>query len=168
MLLVSFLLTSCNNDVANEAKVDSSEWSGITNENDEKSKIVEKLAKGYTEGNFEIARDYFTPDGTHKVNNDVYTVDEIINGYNFHSLLYDEIQHIDPVLTTVTYNNGEVYTNHWSDWSGKSKITGEVQKNTFHCWWQWDGDNIVATQCYFDTSDIMAETKLYQEQNSQQ
>ena len=68
---------------------------------------------------------------------------------------------------TVKYNNGEVYTNHWSDWSGKSKITGEVQKNTFHCWWQWDGDKIVATQCYFDTSDIMAETKLYQEQNSQ-
>ena len=102
------------------------------------------------------------------MNNDVYTVEEIINGYNFHSLLYDEMQHIDPVITTVKYNNGEVYTNHWSDWSGKSKITGELQKNTFHCWWQWEGDKIVATQCYFDTSDIEAETKLYQEQNSQE
>ena len=157
MLLASFLFVSCNNSV----NVDTSEWSGITNQNDEKSKIVEKLAKGYTDGNFGIAKDYFTPDGEHKVNNDIYTVEEIINGYNFHSLLYDEMQHIDPVITTIKYNNGEVYTNHWSDWSGKSKITGELQKNTFHCWWQWEGDKIVATQCYFDTSDIEAETKCW-------
>ena len=116
MLLASFLFVSCNNSV----NVDTSEWSGITNQNDEKSKIVEKLAKGYTDGDFGIAKDYFTPDGEHKVNNDVYTVEEIINGYNFHSLLYDEMQHIDPVITTIKYNNGEVYTNHWSDWSGKS------------------------------------------------
>ena len=101
-----------------------------------------------------------------QVNNDVYTNEEIIAGYNFHSLLYDEIQHIDPVLTTVEYNNGEVYTNHWSDWSGVSKITGEQQKNTFHCWWQWEGEKIIGTQCYFDTSDIEAEAALYQEQNS--
>ena len=78
------------------------------------------------------------------------------------------MKHIDPVITTVKYNNGEVYTNHWSDWSGKSKITGELQKNTFHCWWQWEGDKIVATQCYFDTSEIEAEAMLYQEQNSQE
>ena len=81
MLLASFLFVSCNNSV----NVDTSEWSGITNQNDEKSKIVEKLAKGYTDGDFGIAKDYFTPDGEHKVNNDVYTVEEIINGYNFHS-----------------------------------------------------------------------------------
>jgi hypothetical protein len=47
------------------------------------------------------------------------------------------------------YNNGEVYTNHWSDWSGTSKITGEVQKNTFHCWWQWEGDKIVSPKCFW-------------------
>ena len=117
-------------------------------------------------GNFGIASEYFSDDAVHMVNNDVYTNEEIIAGYNFHSLLYDEIQHIDPVITTVEYNNGEVYTNHWSDWSGISKITGEQQKNTFHCWWQWEGDKIIGTHCYFDTSDIEAEAVLYQEQNS--
>ena len=163
MLLASFLFVSCNNSV----NVDTSEWSGITNQNDEKSKIVEKLAKGYTDGDFGIAKDYFTPDGEHKVNNDVYTVEEIINGYNFHSLLYDEMQHIDPVITTIKYNNGEVYTNHWSDWSGKSKITGELQKNTFHCWWQWEGDRIISTKCYLDPTELMEEIALYQKKMSE-
>ena len=163
ILIITFLsaiIFSCG------TAVDTSEWSGVTSQSDERTMIVDKLAKGYVAGNFGIASEYFSDDAVHMVNNDVYTNEEIIAGYNFHSLLYDEIQHIDPVLTTVEYNNGEVYTNHWSDWSGVSKITGEQQKNTFHCWWQWEGEKIIGTQCYFDTSDIEAETALYQEQNS--
>ena len=158
--LLSAIFFSCG------TAVDTSEWSGVTSQSDERTMIVDKLAKGYVAGNFGIASEYFSDDAVHMVNNDVYTNEEIIAGYNFHSLLYDEIQHIDPVITTVEYNNGEVYTNHWSDWSGVSKITGEQQKNTFHCWWQWEGDKIIGTQCYFDTSDIEAEAVLYQEQNS--
>ena len=163
LLIITFLsaiIFSCG------TAVDTSEWSGVTSQSDERTMIVDKLAKGYVAGNFGIASEYFSDDAVHMVNNDVYTNEEIIAGYNFHSLLYDEIQHIDPVLTTVEYNNGEVYTNHWSDWSGVSKITGEQQKNTFHCWWQWEGEKIIGTQCYFDTSDIEAEAALYQEQNS--
>ena len=163
ILIITFLsaiILSCG------TAVDTSEWSGVTSQSDKRTMIVDKLAKGYVAGNFGIASEYFSDDAVHMVNNDVYTNEEIIAGYNFHSLLYDEIQHIDPVLTTVEYNNGEVYTNHWSDWSGVSKITGEQQKNTFHCWWQWEGEKIIGTQCYFDTSDIEAEAALYQEQNS--
>ena len=163
ILIITFLsaiIFSCG------TAVDTSEWSGVTSQSDKRTMIVDKLAKGYVAGNFGIASEYFSDDAVHMVNNDVYTNEEIIAGYNFHSLLYDEIQHIDPVLTTVEYNNGEVYTNHWSDWSGVSKITGEQQKNTFHCWWQWEGEKIIGTQCYFDTSDIEAEAALYQEQNS--
>ena len=163
LLIITFLsaiIFSCG------TAVDTSEWSGVTSQSDERTMIVDKLAKGYVAGNFGIASEYFSDDAVHMVNNDVYTNEEIIAGYNFHSLLYDEIQHIDPVLTTVEYNNGEVYTNHWSDWSGVSKITGEQQKNTFHCWWQWEGEKNIGTHCYFDTSDIEAEAALYQEQNS--
>ena len=163
LLIITFLsaiIFSCG------TAVDTSEWSGVTSQSDERTMIVDKLAKGYVAGNFGIASEYFSDDAVHMVNNDVYTNEEIIAGYNFHSLLYYEIQHIDPVITTVEYNNGEVYTNHWSDWSGVSKITGEQQKNTFHCWWQWEGEKIICTQCYFDTSDIEAEAALYQEQNS--
>ena len=62
------------------------------------------------------------------------------------------------------YKSHEIQLNMYAELL--SKITGEEQKNTFHCWWQWEGNKIIATQCYFDTSDIEAETALYQEQNS--
>ena len=98
-------------------------------------KIIENLAKAYTEGNFDMAKDYFAEDGVHYVNNDEYTNDEIIAGYNFHSLLYDEMEHLTPWVTTMYYNDGSIYTNQWAEWTGKSKITGEGQKNNFHFWW---------------------------------
>ena len=87
-------------------------------QSDEKSEAVRKLAQGYQDGNFEIAREYFTPDGKHYFKNIEYTTDEIIDGYNFHSVLYDNLKHVNPMITTMYYNNGEVYTNHWLDWSG--------------------------------------------------
>ena len=162
-LSIAFLVLSCQG-----VKIDPSPMSGTINQGDEKTAIVKKLAQAYQDGNFDIAKEYFTADGLHYFNNIEYTAEEIIDGYNFHSILFDDLKHIEPHITTMYYNNGDVFTNHWSDWSGKSKITGEVQKNTFHCWWQWEGDKIVATQCYFDTSDIEAEAMLYQEQNSQE
>ena len=62
---------------------DISQLNGIINQNDDKSKIVEKLADSYLQGDFDIARDYFDPDGKHYFNNLVYDVNGIIEGYNF-------------------------------------------------------------------------------------
>ena len=64
------------------------------------------------------------------------------------------MEHLTPWVTTMYYNDGSIYTNQWAEWTEKSKITGEVQTNNFHCWWKWEGDKIVSTACYFDTTDI--------------
>ena len=118
---VLLALTSCQNNKL----TDNSDWAGFSTQNDEKTKIVEKLAKGYERGEFEIAREYFSPDSKHMVNMQVFNVDQIIDGYNFHSVLYDKIKHIDPVVHTTKYNNDSIFTNQWANWSGTSKITGE-------------------------------------------
>ena len=142
-LSIAFLVLSCQG-----VKIDPSPMSGTINQGDEKTAIVKKLAQAYQDGNFDIAKEYFIADGLHYFNNIEYTAEEIIDGYNFHSILYDDLKHIEPYITTMYYNNGDVFTNHWSDWSGKSKITGKVQKNTFHCCWQWERDKIISTKCF--------------------
>ena len=157
LLVLTLFFISCQNNTQ-----DTSPWSGRIDENDEKTAVVKKLAQAYQDGNFDIAKEYFTEDGIHFFNNIEYTTDQIIEGYNFHSVLYDDLKHVDPMITTMYYNNGEVYTNHWSGWTGKSKITGEVQNNTFHCWWQWEGNKIVSTKCYLDPTELMEEIALYQ------
>ena len=159
-LSIFLFFTSCG-----DIPFDTSERGGVMMATDDKTIIIENLAKAYTEGNFDMAKDYFAEGGVHYVNNDEYTNDEVIAGYNFHSLLYDEMEHLTPWVTTMYYNDGSIYTNQWAEWTGKSKITGEVQTNNFHCWWKWEGDKIVSTACYFDTTDIDKEAALYAEQS---
>ena len=161
--ILFFCLTVVYISCQNNQTIDNSDWAGFSTQNDERTKIVEKLAKGYERGEFEIAREYFSPDSKHMVNMQVFNVDQIIEGYNFHSVLYDKIQHIDPVVHTTKYNNDSIFTNQWANWSGISKITGEELKLTFHCWWKWEGDKIVQTQCYFETADLLKEAALYAE-----
>ena len=61
------------------------------------------------------------------------------------------------------YKNGQVFTNQWARWTGKSKISGDEYQIFFYCARQWDDDKIMGTSCYFDTSVFENETKLYQE-----
>ena len=61
------------------------------------------------------------------------------------------------------YNNNLVFTNQWSGWSATSKISGEKHELKFYCAWQWEGDKIVGTECFFDTTIIQKEMALYQE-----
>ena len=49
---------------------DTSERGGVMMATDDKTIIIESLAKAYTEGNFDMAKDYFAEGGVHYVNND--------------------------------------------------------------------------------------------------
>ena len=62
-LTLSLLFTYCQNTT-----IDSGPLSGIINENDEKTTIIKKLAQAYQDGNFDLAREYFTEDGVHYFN----------------------------------------------------------------------------------------------------
>lgn len=159
LILTLILISSCQEkSVKNDAPL-----SGIIDQENEKTIIVEKLAQGYVDGKFEVAEAYFTEDGIHRVNDAEYSTEEIIAGYNFHSVLFDNIKHNDPWVTTMIYNNGQVFTNQWARWTGTSKISGDEYQVFFYCAWQWDNDKIIGTTCYFDTTVFENETKLYQE-----
>ena len=74
ILIITFLsaiILSCG------TAVDTSEWSGVTSQSDERTMIVDKLAKGYVAGNFGIASEYFSDDAVHMVNNENSIIREI-------------------------------------------------------------------------------------------
>ena len=100
-------------------------YSGFVQDNDDKSEIVVKLADSYLAGNFDIAREYFTPDGKHLFNNLEFDVDGIIEGYNSHSLIFKDIKHNDREVYTGYFTDGSVETFHDFNWSATSIITGK-------------------------------------------
>lgn len=160
-LIVALIIFSCQY----ESNKDISPLSGIINENDNKSKIVEKLADSYLQGNFDIARDYFDPEGKHYFNNLVYDVNGIIEGYNFHSVLFTDIKHNNRDIYTSYFNNGKIVTYHDFLWTANSKLSGKSYNYPCHCRWEWKNEKIISTICYVDPTGIFYEVNLYQEKN---
>ena len=160
-LLTGLIILACQDN----SKKDTSPLSGIINEKDEKSKIIEKLADSYLQGNFDIAKEYFAPDGKHYFNNLEYDVNGIIEGYNFHSVLFTEIKHNNRDIYTSYFNNGKVVTYHDFLWTANSKLSGKSYSYPCHCRWEWENDRISSTICYVDPTGIFYEINLYQEKN---
>ena len=154
ILLTTFSLTSCN---LNES------FKGFIQDDDVKSEIIVNLADSYLAGNFDMARDYFTPDGKHYFNNLEFDVDGIIDGYNSHSLIFKDIKHNDREVYTATFTNGTVETFHDFDWSATSILTGKEYSYPCHCRWVWEDDKIVSTTCYVDPAAIFEEATIYAE-----
>lgn len=138
---------------------------GIVQNDDDKSVIIETLADSYLAGDFNKAREYFTADSKHYFNDLVFDVDGIIEGYNFHSILFDDIKHNDRKIYTGYFSDGSVQTFHDFNWSAKSKISGNEYNYPCHCRWVWEDEKIVETSCLVDPAAIFAEIALYQENN---
>ena len=111
------------------------------------------------------AREYFTTDSKHYFNDLVFDVDGIIEGYNFHSILFDDIKHNNRKIYTGYFADGSVQTFHDFNWSAKSKISGNEYNYPCHCRWVWEDEKIVETICIVDPAAIFAEIALYQENN---
>ena len=160
-LFMSLMFLSCQDN----SKKNTSPLSGIINGDDEKSKIIEKLADSYLQGDFGIAKDYFEPDGKHYFNDLEYDVNGIIEGYNFHSVLFTEIKHNNRDIYTSYFNNGRVVTYHDFLWAANSKLSGKSYSYPCHCRWEWKNNKISSTICYVDPTGIFYEVNLYQEKN---
>ena len=151
---MTFMLISC--DMGDSFK-------GFVQDDDPKSATVVELADSYLAGNFDIAREYFTPDSKHLFNNLEFDVDGIIDGYNSHSLIFKDIKHNDREVYTGYFTDGSVETFHDFIWSATSILTGKEYNYPCHCRWVWEEDKISATTCYVDPTSIFEESAIYAE-----
>jgi hypothetical protein len=159
IITISFLLFSCNQGTV----IDTGDWSGTINANSDESKIITKLSKSYVDGNFEIADEYLADDAVNTVNGVVYSKEEWIAGYKRDHDIFDNIQQNDLNITTMYYNNGRIFTNHWLTWSGTSKITGETNTAEYYGYWEWKDGKVIATGGILDPTWYGAEIMRYLE-----
>ena len=156
LLIIALIFVSCDQTQSN---------AGVIQNDDSKSEVVVKLADSYLAGNFDMAREYFSTDSKHYFNDLEFDVDGIIEGYNSHSLIFNDIKH----------NDRKVYTGYlvmdlfrlFMTLIGQrtSIISGKEYYYPAHCRWVWEGEQIVKTNCYVDPAAIFAEVALYQETN---
>ncbi|MDB3985319.1 hypothetical protein N9420_04440, partial [Flavobacteriaceae bacterium] len=80
-----------------------------------------------------------------------------LDGASAHHNYFDNISNnkVQPYnLTTMRYDNGQVWTLCWFIWTGSGKYTATEAQTLVHYAFRWEGDKIVAAYHFFDPTVI--------------
>ena len=142
LLIIAFLI-SCSSQ-------DTSPMSGKIVQNDEKSKMVTRFMKAYIDNNLSSVKNIFSESVIIQINDVDVSFDELNTGFSNGHNYFNDIAHSNVTVTTMYYNNGEVFTNSWYDWSGISKATNDTLNIRGYAYYKWEGDKIAKMHNAFD------------------
>ena len=132
---------------------DEGEWSGIITEHCWHSEAVREMAAGYCEGEYGAFYDLISPDAEIMVNDADFSKMEWIESFDEGTAPFDDVRHEDVVVTTMSYNNGRMFTNMWYTWKGVVKETGEELSIRGYASFEWDGERVVGFYNAFDPTE---------------
>ena len=139
-----------NEAAARNAQNNISPMSGKIVQNDEKSKTVTRFMKAYIDNNLSSVKNIFSESAIIQINDVDVSFDELNTGFSNGHNYFNGIAHSNVTVTTMYYNNGEVFTNSWYDWSGISKATNDTLNIRGYAYYKWEGDKIVKMHNAFD------------------
>jgi hypothetical protein len=85
------------------------------------------------------------------------TFDEVNEGFSNGHNFFDNIKHSDADVSTMYYNDGQIFTNYWYTWSAVSKKTNNEIILKGYCWFKWENDKVVEVYNAFDPTAYNAE-----------
>ena len=132
---------------------DDGEWSGFITEHCWHSEAVREMAAGYCEGEYGAFYDLISPDAEIMVNDVDFSKSEWIESFDEGKAPFDDVRHEDMVVTTMSYNQGRMFTNMWDTWKGVVKETGEELSIRGYAWFEWDGERVVGFYNAFDPTE---------------
>lgn len=158
-MAVASALFSCaqkQDSAASSTEASKDSLGGIMTTSDEKTKIVLSQIDAYEKGdtiNFAPAIDenirlYVPTDTAAAIKGRAEYVATMLVGQH---QLYENIVHKNKRVSTVTMNNGEVWTLIWSIWTADGKFTKKHITLPIHLALQWKGDKVVRELHFYDT-----------------
>tara|TARA_B110000003_G_scaffold111447_1_gene114073 strand:+ start:8201 stop:8701 length:501 start_codon:yes stop_codon:yes gene_type:complete len=145
--LVTFLV-ACEQTI--KQPTDNNPMSGYILGDDVYTQGVEKFMKAYTDNNFENAQDIFAENAIFSVNDVKMGISDMMTGFAVGHQYFDNISHNNVDIATMHYNNGNVFTNVWYDWSGIVKSTGDKLELRGYGWFKWENEKVIEAYNAFD------------------
>ncbi len=65
-----------------------------------------------------------------------------------------EVSLVNPIVTTMIYNDGKAYTNLWTTWKGVARSTGEEVKSPAQMFMTWRDGRISTFMHHFDPGPL--------------
>ena len=141
-------------------------FSGTSDDTSKESNMTRELMAFYLNNEFDKAAYMMSDDGAFYFNADKFDKAGWVGAAALHHSLFDSITSSKiqpPIVTTSTYDNGEVWSQAWFWWSGKGKATGTQVDVPVHHAFRFENEHIVAAYHFFDPTLFNAEIQASKE-----
>ena len=152
LIILSITIFSCADNTSKKSEFQV----GIVEMNDSKSQAMDNFTKAYLENNLETQIDLFTEDAIIHINSNDVTPAQMIEVFSSEKEFYENVENIERATATMTFEDGNVYSNYWFTWKATSKSTGVTISNPVHSWFKWDGDKVSEGAFIFDPTEYVA------------
>jgi len=156
VFITSFLI-ACEADNKKNNSEKNDPMSGYMVGNDEKSNAMIQFTKAYQENNISNTKSIFADDVVFNINDAKMTFDEVNEGFSLGHTYFDNIKHSDADVSTMYYNDGNVFTNYWYTWTATSKKNKTELTLRGYCWFKWENDKVIEVYNAFDPTAYSAE-----------
>lgn len=152
--LAAFLITSCTQ--VGEYHIEKSEHHfGTIESGDAKSNAMDALNAAYVANDMSGQLEIFTEDAIARVNGNEMTPAQMMEGFLQGRNFYSDITNSEYTTATFYVDNGNVYTNTWFLWEGKSNATGAVVSSPVHASFKWQEDKVAVVNFLYDSHDYI-------------
>ena len=152
LIILSITIFSCADNTSKQSEFQE----GIVEMNDSKSQAMDNFTKAYLENNLETQIDLFTEDAVIHINSNDVSPAQMIEEFSRDKEFYENVENIERATATMTFEDGDVYSNYWFTWKATSKSTGVTITNPVHSWFKWDGDKVSEGSFIFDPTEYVA------------
>ena len=136
------------------------EITGRTRTNDKYSNSLKAMTEQYLKNDFTLFDEMYADDAVLNVNGEIFTKNEVKQGFSMHHLLYEKIE-LPSFVETTFYdenNNNQVWSHQWGWWQGTSKKSGKRDEpNPLNASFKWVDGKIVSASWIYDPTELVKE-----------
>ena len=130
-----------------------SAWSGVIDADDPRSVGARAVLEAYVANDPESMADWFADDAEIRFNQNTYDKETFLAGVPERHEQF-EIALEDTIVTTMLYNNGKVFTNLWTTWTGVARSSGERTEIPVQMYMTWEDGKITEFMHFLDPGPL--------------
>ena len=130
-----------------------SAWSGVIDADDPRSVGARAVLDAYVANDPALMADWFADDAEIRFNQNTYDKETFLAGVPERHEQF-EIALEDTIVTTMLYNNGKVFTNLWTTWTGVARSSGERTEIPVQMYMTWEDGKITEFMHFLDPGPL--------------
>ena len=154
ILVLASFLSSCTQVGENHFEKSEHHF-GTVEVGDAKSTAMDAFNDAYIANDMTGQYELFAENAVANVNGVETTPAAMMEGFLQGRNFYTDITNSERVTGTFIIDNGEIYTNTWFTWTGKSNATGVTIDSPVQASFKWENDKVVEVNFLYDSHDYI-------------